>query len=351
MKASIKTLKPKLQRFFFQFKKPKKDSRKLPKAKRSSGKGLRVLLWMLLFLVVVASPLAFIRSGNALLSSKDNTERLEEVQANVGMDRQSYSREEVEIYGNQVVDAYINIPQDGEERQDTLDGLESYYAEDVPIPSYQDLNGYRSLDEKTLYNIEEHKDWIVLQYRVDYTNVTIEEVEKEVEKDGDDDESKTETVEEEEENTQSALLNIPIQADERQYSVVEQPYFTEIPSLMGEGEKITDSMEGQEEVSTQEVQEVKTWLEDFFTTYANDEPEDMEYIMEEPQTLGGLQSFVALDDPTIYRDGEQQYVVKTGATFEDEDIKARHQENFTLEIEKKDGRFYVNEFNNTLGGQ
>ncbi|WP_173918958.1 conjugal transfer protein [Halobacillus sp. Marseille-Q1614] len=343
MQASIQALKSKLQRFFSQFKKPKKDSRKLPKAKRSSEKGLRVLLWALLLLLVIASPLAFIRSGNALLYSKDNTEQLKEVQASVGSSNGLYSREEIEVYGDQVVDAYIHIPQDGEERQGLLDRLDSYYAEGVPLPSYQNINGYRTLDEKTLYNIEEHEGRIVLQYRVDYTNVTVEEGEKEG--------SKKESEGEETKHSKSALLNLPIQAEQRQYSVVEPPYFTHIPSLNGEGEKIQDSMKGQEEVNTQDVQEVKAWLQEFFTDYAGGEPKDMEYVMDDPQTLGGLQSFVSLDDPTIYQEGEQQYTVKTGATFEDEDIKSRHQQRFTLEIVKKDGRFYVNEFTNTLGGQ
>ncbi len=352
----MKAMKQKQKAFTSQFKKPKKDSRKLPKAKKGNGKALRFVLWALLLILVVAAPLAFIRSGNALISTADNEKTLQKVQEHVG-GVQDYSRQEIEVFGDHVVDAYMNIPQKGEKRSENAEQLKRYFAEGVPIPSYNEFKGYRVLENKTLYNIKEHQGRIILQYKVDYTNVAVEEVEKEVEKEvkeGDETKTKTvtETVEEEHKTAKSALLNLLIHADQGRYIVAGNPYYSDIPTLIGEGKRITNSRDGQEQVGTQKKQQIQTWLEEFFTTYAEGNQEELHYMMEYPQSLGGLQSFVSLQDVHIYPiEGEQRYVVKTGVTFQEQDIPVQHKENFTLKIEKRDDRYYVQELTNTLGGQ
>lgn len=336
-------------------KKKKKEERKLPKGKKD-GKGARFIVWAIIVIILLIGPVAFLRANNALTTAKGSEDVLAKVQDGMGERQQdAYTSPMLEIFTNDVVDAYINIPRDGEERKASQEQLLSFYAEGVDAPQVGDLNGFRELTSKKLYDIAYEDDRAVLQYKVDYRNVVIEEKEVEKkEKDGDKEKTVKEKVEEEKPTDKTALLNVPVTAaEDGGYAVIESPYFTSVPSVKAEGvESTTNPLEDEKEVDAGTKTEVTTWLEEtFFPDYATSAPEDMTYIMDEPEALNGAQDFQGLQEPAVYPGkNENTYVVKTHALFKEKEVPITNAEPFTITVEEQEGKFFIQKLSKSIGG-
>lgn len=336
-------------------KKQKKEERKLPKGK-SDGKGARFLVWAIIVVILLIGPVAFLRANNALSKAKDSESVLAKVQDGIGEHKQdAYTSPMLEIFTNDVVDAYINIPRDEEKRKASEEKLVSFYAEGVNPPQVGDLNGFRELTSKELYDIAYEDDRAILQYKVDYRNVVIEEKEVEKkEKDGDKEKTVKEKVEEEKPTDKTALLNVPVTAaEDGGYAVIEAPYFTSVPSVKAEGvETTTNPLEDEKEVDAGKKTEITTWLEEtFFPDYAANSPEDMTYIMDDPEALNGAQDFQGLQEPSVYPGkNENTYVVKTHALFKEKEVPITNAEPFTITIEEDEGKFFIQKLTKSIGG-
>lgn len=335
--------------------KTKQDERKLPKAKKK-GKGSVFLVWFILILIILLSPLAFIRAQTALDKSKSAESAIEKMgESGNKKEVNVYESPMLEVFSNDFVTKYLTIPKSDEDRAKHKESLQEYLAEGIALPNYSDFNGFRKLESKTLYDVSYEEDQAVMSYLVEYTDVLIKKVEKEKEvKDGDKKKKVKETVEEETPKKHVAMLNIPVRASENGgYAVVEAPYFTTTPDIVSnEVAKVENPLEDEKKLKVSEIEEVKQWLEGFLSDYASKPAEDMTYIMDEPKGLNGLQEFVSIQDIVAYpTKKESRYIVKATAIFKEKEIPISHEENLTIVIEKQDGKYFVKEFNNTLGGE
>ncbi|GGJ77649.1 conjugal transfer protein [Virgibacillus salexigens] len=347
----------KLRKYFQDNKiqKVKKEDRKLPKSK-GNGKGARFTVWFILILIILLSPLAFLRAQTALDKSK-NAESA--VQA-IGKEDQKqevdvYDSPMLNVFANEFVDKYLTIPKEDEDRAKHKEQLQNYFAEGITPPNVSDFTGYRKLDSKTLYDVTYQDNKAVMSYLVEYTNVSIEKVEEEKEvKDGDKKKKVKEMVEKETPKKQTAMLNIPVRASENGgYAVVESPYYTNVPDIVNaDMAKVENPLAEKEKLKTNQTQEISTWLETFLADYAANPAEDMTYVMDEPKGLNGLQEFVSVQDVTAYpTEKENRYIVKATAIFKEKEVPITHQENLSLIIEQQDNKFFVKQMDNTLGGE
>ncbi|NPC90868.1 DUF853 family protein [Bacillus sp. WMMC1349] len=333
-------------------KRSKKESRKLPKIRNS--KGAVVLVWALIVVLGMSGILAFGRAQNALEKSKATESALAAVTANQdenGYD--AYRSPKIEIFGDQVVDEYMNIPRDSEQRKAREKALQSFYAEGLTVDTMGDVGGYRQLNHKTLYDVHFDNDKAVLQYRVDYDNVAIQQKEREVEKKKGKKKKKVkEKYEEKKQTSRTMLLNVPIRASKNGYAVVSNLYFTPVPDVKTKGiQSETNPLTEQSEAPMEQKQEIENWLKDFFKKYADGTIDDLNYMMEKPQALNGQRSFVGLENTKVYPSGKNEFVIKTNVKFQEKDISIENTESFTIYLEKRDGKYFVKKMENTLGGK
>lgn len=372
----LKTAPQRAKVFFQRFSKPRKDARKLPAAKRRNSKGARFFVYALMILLFLGVPLSFIRSGNALLGLEDTQQTVASIQEETeNASTEDYSTEEIEVFGDRFVENYITISQDSDERQANQEELSAYLADGVEAPSVQGVEGYRTLDNRRLYDIEPQENHILLKYRVDYTNVAVEEIEEdpddassEEEDSSSDEDSKEEASEDEDateeeddggssepttketETSKTAILNIPVLAHENQYIVIDSPYYTDMPDLVGSGTKAEPDMNGREEIGVDEQESIRSFLQEFYTKYANDDASELNYMMDEPEALGGIRAFESIDDLTVYAgEDENTYTALASVTFKESEIGVRNTEHYRLELDQRDGRYYVTAFNHTQG--
>lgn len=325
-------------------KKEKPESRELPKGKKSSGKGIRIFIWALLIIVVVAGPISFIRSGNALKNSKQAFAHLQDNGDNEIENQKAYDSPKFKVYTDHVIDDYLNIPKDGEDRDDYMDNLKTYFVSEDFLPGI-DFEGYREVKDKTYYGQKREGDHVVAQYKVAYDTTTIEKHEKKEKK-------KTKTVEEEETNSHEALINIPIRYDDG-YAIVESIYFTDVPELKSNHQKqVTNPYDDDnaDEINANDRNDLQKWVEDFFADYASKSEEDMAYIMDDPQALNGLQEFQSISDFHVYPE-DDRYIVKTVVTYQEPEAGITHEEPYTLKIKQMNGKYYVENLKQTLGGK
>lgn len=333
-------------------KRSKKENRKLPKARNS--KGAVVVVWAVIVVLGLSGILAFGRAQNALNKSKATESALAAVTANQdehGYD--AYRSPKIEIFADQVVDEYMNIPRDSEQRKAREEALQGFYAEGLTVDSMGDVGGYRQLNHKTLYDVHFDDDKAILQYRVDYDNVAVQQKEREVEKKkGKKKEKVKEKYEEEKKNSRSMLLNVPVKASNDGYAVVSNLYFTPVPDVKTKGvQSETNPLAEQSEAPMEQKQQVENWLKDFFKKYADGTTDDLTYMMEKPQALNGQRSFVGLENTKIYPSGKNGFVVKTNAKFQEKDVAIENTESFTIHLTKRDGKYFVEKMENTLGGK
>nr|AGQ45424.1 Putative transposon-related protein [Bacillaceae bacterium JMAK1] len=330
-----------VKEYFGKIKRDKKESRTLPKAKKSS-KPLIVLIWSLLIILVLTSPLALIRAQNALNTSQTAQASIEDVQGSLDEETEDeaylYQSEDIRVFAEAVIDRFINISSSSNNRETALESLNNYYADGVPLPDWNGIEGYRELNSATYYNMELRGDHAVLQYRVDYVNYYLED----------------EDEEEYEDQFRRALLNVPVKAIEDEgYIVISNPFFEELPMLTAEdgGEKPINPLEDAEnQLSVMEQEPIETFLADFFEIYASSEATDLNYIMDEPQAMDGLYNYERLENTVVVEIAENHYQVVTTVAFSDPELGIEQFEDYSMELLLEDNRFFVSEFENSYLG-
>ncbi len=235
----------------------------------------------------------------------------------------------------------MNVPKDSDGRQERASNLQEYMVfndefnnekNDMYSPEGE---GTRNLESFTLFNIEESQSNTVYQYKVVFTNKLETEVET-----GRGKNKKVET--EVEEEQQTLLLNIPIVVEDGLFSISSVPYFTDVPSLAGNIEYETESID-LEEYDGNEKENIMIFLNNFFEKYTTETVEEMSYLMEEPETLNGSFLFEEIQDVVIYQDKET-YKVLIKVNFKDEISGIQQVNDVEMSISKDGSNFYVDEF-------
>lgn len=329
-----------------------KDKRKLPQA-RGDGKFLRVIIWIVIIFITFSGVLALMRSQNALNKSKNAQKVIAEMKEDTGKQEQNdYVSPKIEVYANHFVDVFMNVPKDKKENRKAE--LSKLYAKNFKLDEPTNFEGYRKLLGKRLYDVTYEKDYAVLKYRVSYENVKIEK--KQVQPpqtDPNQPPPPPENKEEEVKTQHTALLNIPISSKNGKYAVVENPYFTVADELQAKDIKsVENPLSDKQQLKFDKKDSIEKWLNEFFTKYADSKPQDMSYMMAEPQALSGIKSFVKIEDLRVYpTDDKNVFTVKAVVTFKEKEIDLQNKEVFSLQLKLKDGKYFVEKFKNTLGGK
>lgn len=336
-------------------KRSKKEKRTLPAAK-ANAKGARFIVWGVIVCICLTGSLGFLRAQNALNKSKQAQAAVSELKKNPNQDQSIYNSPKLAKFGDQVVKAYVPISANTDDRTKQLAELEKMYAKDVPVPELGDFTGHRDLRAFELFNVVHEAEKAVLQYKVSYTNVATGEQPKPDEQKDDEnkeDEKKPEAAPETK-TDKEALLNVPVKAVKNGFIVIENPYFSHVPNLVGKKvEAVSNPYSNDKMIDVNKSDQIQKWLaENFFPKYASEDETEMMYMMEEPQSLHGVQDFLEIDSIKVYpAKKKNEYVVKTVATFKEKELDIQQAEAFTIILRDSDNKFFVEKLSHTLGGK
>ena len=162
--------------------------------------------------------------------------------------------------------------------------LQNYLANGLTMDEIEDLSnftGQRNLTEIKLYKIQGvTKNTAVFQFRVQY-NVTNINGNKEAAP-----------------ISNQSLLSIPIGTDGTNFNVIEQPSFQSLPPAAHLA-AVTDQSNGIDE-NYKDSDALKSFAEQFFTSYTTNTVDEMAYLMQNPSTLKGLYQFEGLENFVLY---------------------------------------------------
>ncbi|MBP2079642.1 conjugal transfer protein [Oceanobacillus polygoni] len=323
-----------------QIKKPEKSKG----VRKDTSKRTAFLVWSLILGMLFIAFLSILLSVNTR-STLNETNRL--VQANENeKGEEEFSHESANEFLSNFIREYINVSNDSEALQERANKLKEYMAfnesfnnDDNALYNLEGVNGTRSLESFSLFNVEDEGNTSLYQYKVTFKNTLETEVEKEV---GKGKKKETVTEIEKEEETKTLLLNLSIIHENGLFSVSAVPYFTEVPSLAGTIEYEPETVQ-LEEYNGSEKENIEQFLNNFFEKFTTESVDEMAYLMEEPQTMNGSFLFEDIRNLEIYVDGEN-YKVLMGVMFRDELTNIQQFNPVEMTVSKNGNNFYVEKF-------
>lgn len=324
----IDKVKKMLKIDFSRYKRNKQKKFKIPiqKVKMPEEKARKILKWSVVVLSVTAV-LGFLRAGNAKDAVGELQAQVETLEKEVAsqQDSELYSLE-LEKYMNEFIPLYMNVPNSQEEFNKRQENLDVYFAENVSdtnaIPASE-----RILTSYEFVDVVEKDGVPTVEVIVNYDIISPA--------------GKT---------SHSSLLNVPYNQEGETFTVVENPYFTAVPTNKAELAPVDNPYTENDYATPEVAEEVNVFLDDFYAEYASSSAEDMAYIMTNPEGLSGAYEYVSSEN-NIYNGAEGEIVVKSSVAFKETGTDITHVENFTLKLTKKDDKYYVEEMTHTKGGE
>lgn len=373
---------------FFQKKKEKKVNKEgLPKASsQKKVKAMRIGVWSTLILLTCSGMLAFLQSTKANVESVSTRTKMRMIAEKWDQQElpKDYSKQ-TDVFMQEFLKTYLNF--DGTNQVqlsrrtetlkeflptteiDTVSSRIIRQVNDLHLYDIKEGNGYQIAEYVVSYSILEKEDMTDSIQKVDQQTKIVDEKEKDiqVEEAGEErektasnllekksimeDVEDTTAIEEKEEefSTYEQMISVPFQMDPQTgvIAICDLPYFSALPENKGTVEFQNASYNGKTDVSQSEREEITAFLKQFFETYTEKSVKDMQYLMEEPESLNGEFEFVSSESEIFKID--QMFIVKAKPIFQMSDQPIEHKENMTLKIVKKDGKFFVEKLEHGMG--
>ncbi len=307
---------------------PKEQRRVIPKFK-NRRKMIVICFYSLLAILLILLLASFIKATRANNDSKEAVNKTNMIQKKYedNANTVQYSPK-LKLYADKFIDTYMNISKDSKELESREKELLKYFPSDYKKPDEKISDTERKLNSKEFYNIKRKDKQTIIR-----------------EKDKDEYETKTE--EKQRKVNQNILINIPIKSENNKYVVVEYPYFTPIPdSQLNKAKMVEDNLKDNKR---EDNPKAKAFIEDFFNKYASSKSDDMAYLMDNPEGLEGTREVSQIREIRLYPKGDD-YVAKVEILMKDKDSPLENLEHYTLDITKKDGKYYVKNMTNSIGG-
>ncbi|HDJ2784565.1 TPA: conjugal transfer protein [Staphylococcus aureus] len=329
---------------------PDEERQKIPKA-TNRRKTIVIIFYSVLVLLLFILVASFVGASKAKNESKDALKTVKNIETKYQDNAETVQyNPKLKLFTDKFIDDFMNVSGDEKNSDVREDKLKAYYPTDYKQTEENAENVERHLNHKEFYNITRKDKQTIIQYIVNYDLKVKEEkqvkVKKKKEK-GKKQEYETKTETKERTVNQKILINLPIKSENNRYVIVEFPYFTSIPSSkLNHGTMVKDNLEDQKR---EDNPKVKAFIEDFFNKYSSSKPEDMAYLMDNPQGLEGKREVSKFNDIRLYPKGKG-YVAKVDIRMKDKEAPLENTEHYTLEIIKKDKKYYVKKMTNTFGG-
>ncbi|EUJ33142.1 hypothetical protein MFLO_04345 [Listeria floridensis FSL S10-1187] len=287
----------------------KKERRKLPHA-RTHGKGIRMLLWLLIFLIAISGILGYFKAVKVDHRTVSIQKEIKKQKREATNATKQESENPMFLFTNDFIQHFLNVPENQEDRDRYKKTLRGYFADGISLDYVDASQGKRELKDSAFFNLLTKDGQQIVQYTVTYEDVTFvekEKVKKEKYKEGNKEKVRDvkEKIKEPSKKEITCILNVPVQKTKQgQYTVVENPYFSSVPKLnSSKGKAITDSLADSElePLSSNKEEAVKKFVNSFFEKYASSPKEEMVFMMKTPESLEGLKTFEEVTNFKSYR--------------------------------------------------
>ncbi|PTK42354.1 conjugal transfer protein, partial [Staphylococcus hominis] len=74
------------------------------------------------------------------------------------------------------------------------------------------------------------------------------------------------------------------------------------------------------------------------------------YLLYKSDAADGTREVAEWRESRLYTKGDNHYIAKVEVLMKDKDASLENNEHYTLDISKKDGKYYVQKLTNTFGG-
>ncbi|WP_158177215.1 conjugal transfer protein [Staphylococcus aureus] len=329
---------------------PNEQRKEIPKY-HNHRKKIVVIFYTVLVILAIILIASFVKASKANNASQEAVKSTKEIERKYEDNAESVQyNPNLKLYADKYIDAYMTIPKDGKDKEARQKALATFYPTDYKVPTENTESVERKLNDKEFFNIKRKDKQTIIQYIVTYDLKITEKKEVKVKKKkekGKKQEYETKTEEKERTETKKALLNIPIKSENNKYVVVEYPYFTTVPnSQLKQATLVKDNLENEKR---EDNPKLKAFVEEFFEKYAKNKSDDMAYLMEDPAGLEDTREVSKISDLRIYPKGDS-YIVKAEVLMKDKSSPLENLEHYTLEVTKKDDKYFVKKLTNTIGG-
>ncbi|WP_160807683.1 conjugal transfer protein [Virgibacillus salexigens] len=247
--------------------------------------------------------------------------------------------------------AYYNIPRENEKRDQRLETLNNYFVsgfDTTTLETIEDFKGDRKINSLRYIETEQlgnnkmnvHFD---VSYEITEIEIVEEEVEKEVKDDKDKDKKKkvTEVVEKEKPKTikDSVEIVVPVVTNGQGYAVADNPSLTS-RDLTANIKDQNDSIEG-EDVSTTERENIKSFLNEFFTSYGTSDEKLPFMANVEKGLTGKILSSATIQDVAVNNEGDYQIIADV--VYQNEETSFNSTYTYYLIASKEKNSYFIDE--------
>lgn len=230
---------------------------------------------------------------------------------------------------------------DMEEMGDRQERLHRYLAigvsEEAGLIGDNDWNStFNGATLKKVEEVSENKSHIIF----DVSTTLTREVEKGSGK-------KSEIVEEK--KALRKYIAVPVAFDGKTLGVYSTPYFTNVDEQAKsqiDNNNLTRGLKKPE--NYEEANNITNFLDTFFSSYAQDSPDRLAYILNDPSTVGldGAMEFVEVRKADVYQaEKENQYIVHAEVTFVEPESQLTFNSTYFMLVADQNGRYVVEQMN------
>lgn len=288
-----------------------------------------VLIWGFLLVLLGSSVVFLFRFGQLTSTNKQLIQKVialekktEQIQTN------NQQSDNLDVFGRYFVQRYYNTTSKPEEYKKSLSG---YFSKGIELPVVTEGTRKKEIKSLQLWAKEWDGETYHCAYLVQYSFSTSEKVQ-----------------------SGSELIHFQVKEDNGAYGVVTYPFVEQVGEFTTTTvDKIRDPLEKSgESVPEETLKSVSSWLNDtFFPRYfESTNVDDISYMMKTPVLLGNIQKYESIEMIRVYKDGTDQWLVKTTITVSDRLTKVRSKQEYTLVLKKEENKYVVDSVAHTLGG-
>ncbi|MDR2832172.1 MAG: conjugal transfer protein, partial [Streptococcaceae bacterium] len=137
---------------------------------------------------------------------------------------------------------------------------------------------------------------------------------------------------------------IPYEQKDENIRVIGLPFITpaEMNNQQMNALKLSD-LESMENIQGDEKEKLTAFIQDFLTKYAENNSEDMRYMMKSPEGLKGLVTFKELSDDFEFKKSNGKYLATGTVTFLIAGTTLEQKETVKLTISKTEKNYFIDE--------
>lgn len=327
----------------------RKKKTKSVEVKRLSAKKVNFLAAAFVVVVAVSGILGLVRTYGV-------GSRVNEVEAQVTDIKKGSQLTEDELGFNpyllnqfmqSFITRYMTLSNDPDGMKERKLELVDYFANNVKIDDLTNLS-IRELTDSELFNIVPHEKYETAQYKVTYQVETIkEETDPKLD-------LIVDNVKKEEENLvvmtqKTILLNLDFITNETGFSLISNPYMTEFDDYSVVSDGLVKDGDALEKVAEAEKVKVSDFLTIFFGKYAEGSTEELSYMIEKVESLGGGYEFKAVKELEVVKQGDRTVAFVT-AEFLELGTNLIHKEEFSLKLKNNKEQLVIEKLTHNLGG-